>query len=83
LDTPSGYSNKIQLEAKVIISSISPSSGSLHGGTEITITGGIFSEDKLQTLAFIGESSINAQCDVIESSLNEVKCITRPMPTHL
>jgi hypothetical protein len=56
-----------------VIESVSPSIGSLVGGTKLTIKGGGFSKDKSQIAVLAG----GRPCDVISADHEEIICITR------
>ena len=73
--TSLGYTQAVNFEVSTIITSISPSNGSMAGGTIITIQGGTFSPDITQTQVYIGDDNI--VCDVISSTSTQVKCQTR------
>lgn len=59
----------------VSIQSISPTSGSLYGGTLITITGQNFATDTQQTLAFVG-STVNWFCNIESITTTTILCRT-------
>ena len=75
--TSQGLSNAVSIDVRTTLASISPTSGSLAGGTVLTLTGIYFSSIAQETLVFIG--SENILCDVISSSSTEIECITRAM----
>ncbi|XP_052063691.1 fibrocystin-L-like [Mytilus californianus] len=54
-----------------VISNISPTQGSIYGGTEIVITGNGFINEK--TVVSIGGSA----CDIKETNLSRIVCVTR------
>ncbi len=60
------------------ITSVSPSSGSIGGGTLITITGKNFVPDALDTMVTIG-NELNQLCTIESISETEIKCRTPPM----
>lgn len=57
------------------VSSISPSSGSIYGGTLLTITGENFSTDRQNTLVYIGDT-LNWFCTIESITTTEIKCRT-------
>lgn len=59
----------------VSIQSISPTSGSYHGGTLITITGSNFVTDTQQTLAFVG-TTVNWFCNIESITTTAILCRT-------
>ena len=61
-----------QLTSSMTISSISPSSGSIHGGQKITISGGGYSGDVSDTSVVVGA----AACTVLTVTPSEITCIT-------
>ena len=63
-----------KLRSNMVISDISPSSGSIHGGQTITIAGGGFSEHVKMTRVTIGETN----CTVVTTTPSEITCITAP-----
>ena len=75
VQTSQGYTNSVNFAVKTVITSISPTSGSLAGGTLLTISGEAFSNQITQTLVFIGDE--NLACDVVSSSATAVTCTTR------
>ena len=75
--TSQGYSNSQSFTVQTVITSVSPTSGSVAGGTLLTITGGTFSDYTQQTMVFIGTDSI--PCSVVSSSATQVTCITGPL----
>jgi len=62
-----------------VVTGFSPSSGSIYGGTILTITGHTFSDDPTDNAVEIG--GIN--CDILSTSEFEIKCRTpmRAQPT--
>ena len=63
------------------VTGISPSSGSIYGGTLITITGKNFSPINNQNQVFIGDV-INNLCDIVSSSFTQIVCQTRVAPAE-
>jgi hypothetical protein len=59
---------------KIIVSAVSPSSGSFAGGTVLTITGDNFSLTPNQNNVFI-DDELNLNCPVFASTKTELKCI--------
>jgi len=57
-----------------VVTAFSPSQGSLHGGTLVTVTGYNFSTDIQDNPIRIG----NTDCLVLSSSNTEIKCRTTP-----
>jgi len=76
--TSLGTSNQLDIQILVTMTSISPTSGSLEGGTTLTIGGGIFANDITQTLVYIGPENNYVLCNVISSSTDQVQCVTQP-----
>lgn len=62
---------------EVYITSISPSTGSIGGGTLITITGKNFVPDVLDTMVTIG-NELNQLCKIESITETEIKCRTPP-----
>ena len=58
----------------MVISNVSPASGSIHGGQTITISGGGFSEHIKMTKVMIGATN----CTVLTTTPSEVTCVTAP-----
>jgi len=54
------------------VNTISPTSGSINGGTVLTLTGYTFSDDGTDNQVDIGDHT----CSIIESSAYEIKCRT-------
>ncbi len=54
------------------VSGVSPNRGSLNGGTVLAITGEGFSTNNTDNKVMLGD----VQCEVIESTKNEMKCRT-------
>jgi len=77
--TSNGLTNKIEVEFKIEVTSVSPTSGSAAGGTYVTISGSTFSEDEQRSLVYIGDEVTYVQCTVVESSANEIICLTEAM----
>jgi len=65
-------SNGATFIAAGVVTGLSPTSGSLNGGTLLTITGYTFSDSISDNIVKVG----NAYCDMIESSETEIKCRT-------
>ena len=61
------------------VTEINPTTGSIYGGTLITITGNNFSPIINQNQVFIGDV-INNICDIISSSFTQIVCQTRVAP---
>jgi hypothetical protein len=59
----------------VSIQSISPTTGSMYGGTLLTITGSNFVTDSQQTLAFVG-STVNWFCSIESITATTILCRT-------
>jgi hypothetical protein len=77
---PYDYSFDATLTGKVystslnpVISSVSPSSGSIAGGTSVKITGSGFSKDMEKLTVFVA----GYICDVKSSNFEEITCVTR------
>ena len=68
--------NGLTFEAIGIVSSISPLTGSMYGGTVLTITGYTFSDDMLDNPIQIGSND----CYIIDSSATEITCRTPYRP---
>ena len=62
------------LQSEMSISSVTPGSGSIHGGHLITISGSGFSGNVNNTVVTIGTST----CHIAESSPSIIKCKTEP-----
>ena len=77
VQTSKGHSNTQSFTVQTVITGVSPSTGSLAGGTILTIQGGAFSTDVKQSLVFIGDGNI--ACDVIASTTSQVQCRTRAL----
>lgn len=60
------------------VTSISPLTGSINGGTILTITGNNFSPDPTENQVFIG-SAVNWFCEIITSSATQIQCRTPPI----
>ncbi len=60
---------------EVVIDSVSPTSGSIGGGTLITITGRNFVDDVLDTMATVG-NELNQLCKIETITKTEIKCRT-------
>ena len=60
---------------EVLVTGVSPSSGSIGGGTLITITGKNFVPDALDTMVTIG-NELNQLCTIESISETEIKCRT-------
>mmetsp|Transcript_28304 Transcript_28304/g.25090 ORF Transcript_28304/g.25090 Transcript_28304/m.25090 type:complete len:305 (-) Transcript_28304:1377-2291(-) len=79
-----GNSNKFTFVSKVEITSVSPTSGSILGGTELTITGGTFSTDTQQNLVYlIASTDDDILCDVTAATTTEVTCVTRAQTAEM
>jgi hypothetical protein len=65
-------SDDLQLSVQSKIIGVSPLSGSIYGGTLVTITGENFSNEPLDNPVKIG----NNYCYVITSSPNQITCRT-------
>lgn len=70
----------VEFKYQISVSSISPTSGSLYGGTVITITGENFSTNNNNNQVSIGPDKHNIPCDVISSTSTQIKCRTRVAP---
>lgn len=57
------------------VSSISPTSGSIYGGTLLTITGENFSTDTQNTLVYVGDT-LNWFCAIESITTTQIKCRT-------
>lgn len=57
------------------VSSISPATGSIHGGTLLTITGQNFATEPQQTLVYVGDT-LNWFCTIETITTTEIKCRT-------
>ena len=57
-----------------VVNSITPSSGSISGGTRLTITGSGFCVAPERVAVRVG----SVPCDIVSSSLSEITCITGP-----
>jgi len=85
VQTSKGYSSysPSQLTAVIKVDGVSPASGSLQGGTLITISGGTFSDTVSQTQVLIGDLRDWVECDVVSSSATEVTCVTRAINEYM
>ena len=63
------------------ITGISPSGGSIYGGTLITFTGNNFSPINNQNQVFIGDG-LNNMCDIVSSNMTTLICQTRYAPSN-
>ena len=61
--------SSISITGSPSLTAISPDSGSLNGGTTVTIAGNGFSS---QTVVNIG----NKPCNVIDVEINQIKCVS-------
>ena len=82
-----GYSKESTVNSSLFqydlsITGISPTIGSIWGGTTITITGNNFSPILSQNLVFIGDAIDNI-CDMISSTSNQIICKTRTAPSEM
>lgn len=63
--------NSIQVTSSAFITSVLPSTGSTHGGTELTITGNGFVD---------GSTSVSVDgtsCDLVDVTLSQIRCTTK------
>ena len=72
--TSTGYSASVAFEARVLMS-VSPSDGSLAGGTVITIQGGLFSTNTSETTVFLGDQGV--VCPILTATDTEITCKTK------
>lgn len=66
-----------QLKAVFEITGFTPTSGSIFGGSKITVQGGPFTEDLDDTIIKVGTNwwdGFNQQCYILTTSENEVTC---------
>ena len=63
-----------KLRSNMVITTVSPSSGSIHGGQTITIAGGGFTDNIEMTQVKIGDTN----CTVLTASPSEITCTTAP-----
>jgi len=61
-----------------VITSVSPSQGSLRGGTTVTITGNGFNNVTSALRVLVG----GVKCTVVSASIDTVKCITGKKRRH-
>lgn len=67
----------------LVIASVSPSAGSIGGGTTVTITGSGFSTVAAENIVFltvpVSTTFLNGiiQCDVVSATVNQLQCVTR------
>lgn len=78
-----GYSEAASEEANtftygIFVSSVTPNTGSINGGTILTITGSNFSPILLENQVYIGDA-INWNCDVISVTTTTITCRTPPI----
>lgn len=78
----STVSNSNLFKYELDIDGISPTSGSIYGGTKITITGKNFSPVNNQNQVFISDI-INNFCDVLSATKTQIICQTRPSPKEI
>lgn len=67
---------------ELTITNVSPTSGSVYGGTKLTFTGKNFSPINNQNQVFISDV-INNMCDIISSSSTQLVCKTRVAPNSI
>ena len=70
------------LTYEITFTSISPTSGSLNGGTLLTITGQNFSTIKTENVVLTDKDS-QLYCDIESATITEIKCRTRKPKTTL
>lgn len=71
-------SDYITVSVAVTLTSVSPGSGSISGGTLITLTGTGFSHMKERMSVYVGEYP----CEIVESTATtSIECITSPAPS--
>ena len=70
--------NTALFKYELIVISLSPQTGSIYGGTQITIKGVNFSPVKKQNQVYLGD---NNYCVVLESSHDSIVCETKPAPS--
>ena len=63
---------------EVVVTSISPLTGSINGGTILTITGRNFSPDPAENQVFVG-GAMNWFCDVFAATTTQLQCRTPPI----
>ena len=66
-------SNSAKFSYKIVIDSVSPTSGSMGGGYNLTIVGKNFAEDAGSNNAFVG-SAKNSICSVLEANDTHLIC---------
>lgn len=73
-----GISNGLNFDYELKVTGVTPNTGSIQGGTELTITGVNFSTDKLENNVFLGSISgfDNKPCHVTSATPTEIKCLT-------
>ena len=76
--TSTGYSAPISFQARTVITNISPSNGSIAGGTLLTIRGGPFSINNSETAVFIGDKDVT--CKVLNTTATKIVCQTEVPP---
>jgi hypothetical protein len=70
-----GTPNASQFTYEIVMTGVSPVTGSINGGTIITITGRNFSPDPLDNQVYIG-NAINWICDIISVTTTQIQCRT-------
>lgn len=74
-----GRSNKKNFRYEIKVTGLSPKTGSVGGGTVLTITGENFSKVPNENQVFIGDES-NQFCEVLTAASQELTC--RMPPKH-
>jgi hypothetical protein len=60
---------------EIVVTSVSPTTGSANGGTRLTITGRNFSPDPASNQVAIGDA-LNNWCLILTASATEITCVT-------
>jgi hypothetical protein len=73
-----GRSNLVDFTYEIKVTGVTPLTGSIAGGTELTIAGANFSLDKLENNVFLGSVSgfDNKICHVTSVTTTQIKCLT-------
>ncbi len=78
MQTQDGYaSGSIAFSYIIKVTGISPASGSMNGGTELTISGDNFSVSPTDNQVFIGDE-FNQFCHITSATKTQIKCTTPP-----
>ena len=77
-NSPSAYgrlnTSSITLRTSSTVTAVSPNSGSVLGGTLLTITGTNFSEEITEQVVKVGDN----YCDILSATVSQLVCRIRP-----